>query len=78
MILCGDVSCYRWGERVLSALAQCLNLNLPKPLLLRSQFAADDDAERGKKGRLGGFDIEFRGLSTVITSGNINNMCAGA
>ena len=37
-----------------------------------------DDAQREKKGLLGGFDIEFRGLSTVITSGNINNMCAGA
>ena len=39
---------------------------------------ANDDARREKKDRLGGFDIEFRGLSTVITSGNINNMCAGA
>ena len=38
----------------------------------------DDDSEIENKDRLGGFDIEFRGLSTVITSGNINNMCAGA
>ena len=29
-----------------------------------------DDAERAKDGRVGGFDIEVRGLSTVVRSDN--------